>query len=140
MRSHFTARDVLDREVIPLLRHHAKYFDLAGFTRRFVEYDPGHDVYFMPENTPWAKVSEHALRLDVRWTAAPDEYNALYELYTPHTRDEDTVLASGYFKATEDAQESLTALDSALEEEGVARGIQLTTTGDHESFEIYWIE
>lgn len=139
MRHYFTARDVLDREIVPLLGRNAKYFDLAGFWRRFVGYDPGYDVYFMPADTPWAKVAEHVLKLDVHWNAAPDEYNALYEIYTPHTRAEDTVIASGYFKATEDARESLTALDAALEDEGVARGLQLTTTGDFESFEIYWI-
>lgn len=140
MRYHRTAQDVLDREIVPLLDKHAKYFDLAGFGRRFIDYDPDKDVYFMPEDTPWAKVSEHVLRLDVHWNAAPDEHNALYEVYTPYTRSHDTIISSCYFKATGDAHESLSALDSALEdEEGLVRGIQLTTTGDYESFNIYWI-
>ena len=136
-----TKTDAIGQLIIPALGEHATSHDLDGLADAVLDFDRDRQVFFQSVTTDefWEAAHQHALKLDVHWNAAPEEYNALYEVYTPHTRAEDTVIASGYFKATEDENESLSALDSALEDEGMARGTQLTTTGDHESFDIYWL-
>lgn len=138
MRHYITKTEAIDQLIVPALGEHAPAHDLDGLAEDMLDFDMDRRMFFQSVTADefWEVASQHEFQLDVDWVASDEEYNAVWKIVTSRSFEQGAVIASGYFKATEDEDESLANLDEALAVEGYKRGDQVTNEGDFDSFEV----